>query len=31
MKKEAIINELFNFSDKVRYAAIYSHNDLVYK
>ncbi|MCG8327479.1 MAG: hypothetical protein MI974_07330 [Chitinophagales bacterium] len=31
MKKEAIINELFNFSDKIRYAAIYSYNDLVYK
>ncbi len=31
MQKETIINELFKFSDHIRYAAIYCNDDLIYR
>ncbi len=31
VNRETVINELFRLSDKVRYVAIYSNDDLVYR
>ena len=31
MKKEIIINELFKFSNQIRYVAIYYNNELTYR